>query len=104
MPRGPADHQEIGTWNVRCSMCYAKRKASEMVKNWQGQYRCPTHNEPRHPQDFLKAIPDNPSVPYVQDPGQSFITLCDVFGVTSVADYAVADCSVCDVPLSIAGY
>jgi len=53
-------------------MCFAKRKADELVKNWQGQYRCKEHDEPRHPQDFLKAIPDNPSVPYVQDPSFSF--------------------------------
>lgn len=97
MPRGPADYQAPGDWNVRCSMCYAKRKASEMVKNWQGQYRCPTHNEPRHPQDFLKAIPDNPSVPYVQDPGQSFVTnFCDLQGISGVTDYASADCAVCE--------
>ena len=70
MPRGRADYQKPGTWNVRCSMCFAKRKADELVKNWRGQYRCKEHDEPRHPQDFLKAIPDNPSVPYVQDPDQ----------------------------------
>src|SRR6266404_4604764 len=103
-PKGRADYQKPGTWNARCSMCFAKRKADEMVRNWQGMYRCKEHDETRHPQDFVRTVQDNPSVPWSQPGGTTFVTLCDVFGITSVAGYAVAGCSVCNTPLSIAGY
>lgn len=66
---GRADYLEEGSWNARCSMCNAKRKASELVKNWQGQWRCPEHNEPRHPQDFVRGVPDIQMAPWVQQPG-----------------------------------
>ena len=66
--KGRADHLDLGDWNAICSMCGRKRKASTMVKNWQGQYRCPEHNEPRHPQDFVKAVPDIQTPPWVQPP------------------------------------
>ena len=69
---GRADYQAPGDWNVRCSMCGFKRKASELVKNWQGLYRCPEHNEARHPQDFVKAVQDNPAPPWTQPGGQTF--------------------------------
>jgi hypothetical protein len=54
-------------------MCGRKRKASELVKNWQGAYRCPEHNEPRHPQDFAKGIQEHPEVAWSQAPSDVFI-------------------------------
>jgi len=67
-PKGRADYLELGDWNAQCSMCNRKMKASMMVKNWQGMYRCPEHNEPRQPQDFVRAVPDIMSVPWSQPP------------------------------------
>lgn len=75
--RGPADYLALGDWNAQCSMCGRKRKASELVKNWQGQYRCPEHNEPRHPQDFVKGVADNPMPPWVQPIPADVITFGD---------------------------
>lgn len=66
---GRADYLEEGSWNARCSMCNAKRKSSDLVKNWQGQWRCPLHNEPRHPQDFVRGVPDIQAAPWTQQPG-----------------------------------
>lgn len=65
-PKGRADYLELGDWNALCSMCGQKRKASMLIKNWQGQYRCPEHDEPRHPQDFVRGVADDTSVPWVQ--------------------------------------
>jgi hypothetical protein len=64
--RGRADYWKPGTWNASCSMCGRKRKADEMVRNWQGLYRCPEHDEPRQPQDFARGLPDNMGVPWAQ--------------------------------------
>ena len=67
------DHFEPGDWNATCSMCGRTRKASDLVKNWQGAYRCPKHNEPRQPQDFAKGITEHPEVPWAQDPVDVFV-------------------------------
>lgn len=87
-----ANWYDEGAWNIRCSMCGRKRKSGEVVRNWQGQYRCPEHNEPRHPQDFVKAGPP-PSVPaFVQAPEPDEIVICTPNGTTSIAGFAVAGC------------
>lgn len=66
------DYLQLGDWNVACSMCGRKRKASELVKNWQGMWRCPEHNDSRHPQDFVRAVPDVQTVPFAQIPTNTF--------------------------------
>lgn len=64
--RGGSDYYADGDWNATCYECGRKRKASTMVKNWQGYYLCPKHNEPRQPQDFARGVPDNQTPPWVQ--------------------------------------
>lgn len=71
------DYLSLGDWNAYCSMCGRKRKASELVKNWQGMYRCPQHNEARHPQDFVRAVPDVQTPPWVQPAGTVFADIPD---------------------------
>jgi len=85
---------EAGTWNARCSMCGAKRKASELVKNWMGQYRCPSHNEPRHPQDFVRGIPDVQTVPWAQHPAPVYVSFCTFNGQSAIPGYAVPGCMI----------
>lgn len=63
---GKADFLRLGDFNAVCYQCGWKRKASQMEKNWQGYYVCPEHNEPRQTQDFVRAIPDNQTVPWAQ--------------------------------------
>ena len=83
---GRADYYKPGDWNAVCSMCGAKRKASQLVLNWQGQYRCPEHNEPRQPQDFVRAVPDVQSVPWAQIPIDVFIDVANLIVIESWND------------------
>jgi hypothetical protein len=94
--KGGSDYLELGDWNATCSMCGHKRKASQMVKNWQGLYMCPEHNETRHPQDFVRAVPDIQTPPWVQKPNDLFVAFCTPNGITAIADFATADCAICD--------
>jgi len=64
---GRADFLELGDHNAHCFECGRKMKASMLEKHWQGYYVCPEHNEPRQTQDFVRAIPDNMSVPWTQN-------------------------------------
>jgi hypothetical protein len=95
MARPPrTDYYAEGDWNAMCSMCGRKRKASELVKNWKGQYRCPEHNEPREAQDFVKGIVEHPTPPWVQPiPADAYVGVCTPNGQTAYAGSAVAGCA-----------
>ena len=77
-------------------MCGRKKKAGELVKNWQGQYRCPEHNEPRHPQEFVRAQTEIISVPWAQPPQDFDILICTFNGQSAIPDLAIPDCSLPD--------
>lgn len=76
---GEADYLELGDWNVSCSMCGRKRKSSKVVQNWQGQYRCPWHNEIRQPQDFVRNVKDIMTVPFSQPENIVFVPIIAPF-------------------------
>ncbi len=94
--RGKADYLELGEWNVACAECGRKFKSSMVVKNWQGLWKCPEHNEPRHPQDFVRAVPDIQTVPFSQPETDAFAAFCTPNGITAIIDYAVVDCVIID--------
>jgi len=56
----------LGDWNAICEICGFKFKASELHKNWKNQYVCKKDFEHRHPMDFLKSTPDDPTVPWAR--------------------------------------
>lgn len=64
--KGKADYYSPGDYNAACFQCGRKFKFSELRKHWQGYYVCPAHWEARHPQDFVRAIPDKMGVSPVQ--------------------------------------
>lgn len=92
--KGSADYYVEGDWNVACSMCGRKMKASEAVKNWQGMYRHPWHNEPRQPQDFARGVKDVIGVPFSQPETDTFVKFCSFNGLSSVAGWAEAGCMI----------
>ena len=67
-------------------MCGRKRKAAELVRNWQGLYRCPEHNEPRQPQDFARGVPDKMGVPWAQPETDIYVgpTIIPTFPVSII--------------------
>jgi hypothetical protein len=92
--KGSADGLKLGDWNVTCSLCGFKRKASQVVRNWQGQYRCPEHNEPRQPQDFVRGEQDIQTVPFAQPPIETYINFCSFNGISGIAGLATAGCAI----------
>jgi len=96
--KGRADFYQPGDWNVACSMCGRKRKASYMVRNWQGMYRCPEHNEPRQPQDFVRGLQDIQTVPFSQPETDIDIPVCTFNGISGRADVGIADCAMAENP------
>jgi hypothetical protein len=91
---GDNDYLALGDWNAYCSMCGRKRKASKMVRNWQGMYRCPEHNEERQPQDFARGVADQIGVPWAQDQGPDFIMICSYNDRSGIPGYCGPGCAI----------
>lgn len=84
--KGKADYLDLGDWNAVCYECGRKFKASQLIKHWRGYWVCQQHWEPRHPQDFVRGIPDHPAPPFVQPmPFQDqFSNFCTPNGMSAV--------------------
>jgi len=64
-----------GDWNAICDQCGFKFKASELRKRWDGFMVCEPDWEPRHPQDFVRAVKDEQKVPWTRsEPSNTFVT------------------------------
>lgn len=103
---GEADYLVLGDYNASCSMCGKKMKASQLVKNWQGFYRCPSHNEPRQPQDFVRGVSDTMGVPWSQPSTDIDLAFCTLNGQSAIPGYGLPGCmipgnSVFDTTMSI---
>lgn len=92
---GRADYLDEGSWNAMCSRCGKKFKMSALRKHWQGMMRCPTCWEPRQAQDFVRAIPDVQTPPWVQPwPTPGYLGVCSFRDRTAIAGVGEAGCAV----------
>lgn len=82
------DTLHIGMWNAICDRCGRKFKNVDLKEEWNGLIVCRTCYEPRHPQDFLKGVPDDPSVAWTRSETN---TGC---GPGSVPGQAVPGCAI----------
>ena len=90
---GRADFLELGDWNAVCFECGRKRKASMLLKHWQGYYVCPEHWEARQPQDFVRNVIDNQTPPWVQPmPADTFGSLCSPDDQSAIPGIAIPGC------------
>lgn len=86
-----------GCWNAICDICGFKFKSDELRKNWKGLYVCKEDWEPRHPQDFLRARKESPSISWSRPkPTDIEENVCYLWGKSAYADLAVVDCSQAD--------
>lgn len=74
------DWWSSGEWNALCDQCGMKRKSGQLQERWDGLMVCkPTIKigcwEPRHPQELIRPIPDNYSVPWTRpEPADRFVS------------------------------
>jgi hypothetical protein len=86
-----------GDWKVVCDSCGFEWPSSKMQKRWDGLMVCPKDFETRHPMDFIKGFPDDPSVPFARpEPEDNFRQVCWLWELSNYADLAVADCATAD--------
>lgn len=71
---GQADFLRVGDYNAICDVCGRKFKFSRLRQKWDNTWACEQDWEPRQPQDYLKGIKDNMSVPLSRpDPPNLFM-------------------------------
>lgn len=92
---GRADFFKKGAWNFTCDFCGAKNKSTDAMFTWNGYYVCQHHKEVRNPQDFLRGVKDNQSVPWnrVEAP-ETFVQFCTLQGRNAIPGYAVPGCAI----------
>lgn len=102
MPGGSNFYKD-GGWNIICDLCGAQIKNTEAVKTWDNFYVCRFHKEVRNPQDFLRGVKENMSVPYTRSGGPELDANphCSTTGRSGVAGYAMSGCAVASGPLFV---
>lgn len=90
-----ANRYAPGQWNFYCDFCGAKRKSSDGVRSWQGNYVCQEHREVRNPQDFIKGVKDNQTVPWSRPRTiDTFVLTCTWEGQSAVPLLAMPGCMI----------
>ncbi len=88
MLKGPADHLELGKWNVICQRCGTKYKNDQLEKEWTGLLVCKDKCfETRHPQDFVRAVDDDQSVETPSPPPTDIYVSVTYNTTTGIHDY-----------------
>ena len=84
-----------GSWRVVCDICGLQFPSTSMQTRWDGlivDRRC---FEYRHPQDFVRGVPDMMAAPFVRrDNDPVFSPYCTVGGQSGYAGFAVAGCMI----------
>ena len=84
-----------GDWNATCDVCGFRFKASQLRKRWDGLMVCKDDWEPRHPQELIRPIKENISVPWTRPELPVIeIGVCSVTGINGVAGVGEAGCAV----------
>ena len=88
--KGSADYLEFGKWNCICQRCGVKFKNDEVEKEWTGLIVCKKKCfETRHPQDFVRALPDDTSIPYSSPPPTDIDVSVTYDTVTGVQEHDI---------------
>lgn len=57
---GKADYFLPGVWNFVCDQCGEKFKSPKARFEWDGLIVCERCLDPRHPQEFVRGVPERP--------------------------------------------
>lgn len=97
-----ADFYKQGEWNFTCDLCGRKQKSGQAMLTWNGLYVCRHHREVRNPQDFLRGVKDNQSVPWTRPftpplcdtTSFPYAEVCTLQGSNAIPGFAIPGCLV----------
>lgn len=83
-----------GDYSAICDVCGFKFKASKLKERWDGLKVCKEDWEVRHPQEFLRVIPESNKLNWTRpEPEDTFVVICTLFNVQGIAGIGVAGCA-----------
>lgn len=93
---GEADFWADGQWNFTCQLCGRKQKSGRAMRTWNNLYVCKHHKEVRNPQDFIRGVKEQMSVPWTrpQGPDQFVPPVCSLQGTNAIPHYAIPGCAI----------
>lgn len=93
---GKADFFADGQWNFYCDLCGAKTKSGDSMKTWNNLRVCKHHKEVRNPQDFIRGIKDDQSVPWSRPEPEpdTFVQSCTLQGSNAIPGFAIPGCAI----------
>ena len=85
------DTWSLGKWLVLCDRCGFERTNDKLKKEWTGLMVCAdTCWEPRHPQDFVRAKPEENKVTYTRpEPADQFVSVTYVDSSVGVQETTI---------------
>lgn len=80
-----------GQWNFVCDECGRVFKSNHALMRWDNAMVCDTGScwEPRQPQDFVRAVPDNQSTPWARP--RAFVFLGEPIADSALGEVALGD-------------
>ena len=96
---------ETGSWNAICDVCGFKFKAAQLRERWDGLRVCEEDWETRHPQELIRPINEDTSVPWTSPEGEDVFIgpdyddayeaiACTDFGRSAIPEYAIPGCMI----------
>jgi len=85
-------YYKSGSWNVVCDVCGWYFKSDQIKKRWDGLLVCSKDWEMDHPQKYLKVRETGMAVPFIREPNDEFLLVCNIITSSGYADMGVADC------------
>ena len=86
-----------GRWSSLCDRCGFRYHSDALRTEWDGLKVCAPCWETRHPQDFVKVVPEKIVPPWVRDePSDNIQTICYIWMRSGYADLGTADCALAD--------
>lgn len=96
---------QAGNYWLVCDVCGKAMRQKDAKTRWDGAVVCPSDWEPRHPQDFVRAVEDivapqglvrtEPEEVYIEGPD------CPAVSRQGVAGYGVAGCMVAGLNMNL---
>jgi hypothetical protein len=90
------NYYKSGRWNIICDVCGFKFKSDEVKKRWDGLFVCKKDFELDHPQKYLRIRETGIAVPYIREPNDEYLLVCNIITSSGYADMGVADCMKAD--------
>ena len=83
-----------GDYSAICDVCGLKFKASSLKERWDGLKVCKQDYEVRHPQDFLRVIPEQTKLVWTRpESTDTFTLVCTLVTSQGIAGIGIAGCA-----------